>query len=152
MLETFRPLLVAARGVDPGDPSAARELEARLDPKGEAARALNAELLALLAAGRIADRGQPPVQWGRVAKAGEATHGFSIDAVVMSAAGPLHRHPNGEFDWCVALDGAPTFDGRPPGWVVLPPGSEHTPTVEGGRMLVVYLLPEGAIEFLEAPA
>ena len=34
------------------------------------------------------------------------------------------------------------------GWVVESPGSEHVPTVEGGRMLIVYLLPEGAIEFV----
>ena len=45
------------------------------------------------------------------------------------------------------LDGAPTFDGEPPGWVVKPPASSHVPTVAGGRMLIVYLLPSGAIEF-----
>jgi hypothetical protein len=32
--------------------------------------------------------------------------------------------------------------------VVEPPGSEHVPTVAGGRMLIVYLLPQGEIEFL----
>ena len=53
---------------------------------------------------------------------------------------------------CVPLAGRPTFDGRGAGWVVLPPGSVHVPTVAGGEMLVVYLLPEGAIEFLERPA
>ena len=63
-------------------------------------------------------------------------------------AGPLHRHPAGEVNWCIALEGEPTFMGQPPGWVVEPPGSEHVPTVSGGRMLIVYLLPAGAIEFL----
>ena len=85
---------------------------------------------------------------GRVAKAGPETGGFSIDAVHMTGPGPLHRHPMGEIDWCVPLEGAPTFDGRGAGWVVLGPGSTHVPTVAGGAMLVVYLLPQGAIEFL----
>jgi hypothetical protein len=30
---------------------------------------------------------------------------------------------------------------------VYPPGSAHRPTVSGGRALVLYLLPEGRIEF-----
>jgi hypothetical protein len=37
--------------------------------------------------------------------------------------------------------------GEPPGWVVEPPGSVHVPTVAGGTMLIVYLLPRGEIEF-----
>ena len=43
-------------------------------------------------------------------------------------------------------DGA-TFDGRPAGWVVYPPGSAHRPTVHQGRALVLYLLPQGQIQF-----
>ena len=149
MLETFRPLLEAARGLDLSDPAEARaELQRRLDPAGEAALALNEGLTALLEAGEIANRGEPPVRWGRVAKAGEETLGFSIDVVLMDGAGPRHRHPNGEIDYCVAMDGDPRFDGEPPGWVVFGPDSVHVPTVSEGTMLIVYLLPEGAIEFL----
>ncbi|MBP6368696.1 MAG: DUF4863 family protein, partial [Burkholderiales bacterium] len=40
-----------------------------------------------------------------------------------------------------------TFDGQGAGWVVYGPGSAHSPTVAGGRALVLYLLPQGAIEF-----
>ena len=47
-----------------------------------------------------------------------------------------------------AVDGSPTFEGEPPGWVVLEPGSTHVPTVAGGTMLIVYLLPHGEMEFL----
>jgi hypothetical protein len=149
MIATFRPLLDAARGVDLSDPRAAEaELARRLAPGSARADELNAALRALLADGAIANRGEPPVRWGRVAKAGEATGGFSIDAVHMTGAGPRHRHPNGEIDWCVPLAGEPTFDGRAAGWVVLAPGSAHVPTVAGGAMLVVYLLPGGEIEFL----
>jgi hypothetical protein len=149
MIETFLPLLEAARGIDLSSAAAARaELAERFDPASKRARALNEKLMALLAEGKLAERGAMPVKYGRVAKAGAPTHGFSIDVVHMSGAGPMHRHPNGEVNYCVALDGAPTFDGEPPGWVVFPPESKHVPTVAGGTMLIVYLLPEGAIEFV----
>lgn len=148
MLETFRPLVDAASGLDLSDPDAARvELDRRLDPRGGAARDLAASLEKLLAEGKIADRGTPPVRWSRVAKAGPETRDQSIDVVWMSGPGPRHVHPNGEVNFCIALDGEPRFDGHPAGWVVLPPGSGHVPTVAGGTMLIVYLLPGGAIRF-----
>lgn len=150
LVETFRPLLDAARGLDLEDAAAAeRELTARFDPSGPEAQALNATLVELLEAGRIAERGELPVRFGRVAKAGDETDGFSIDVVHMNGPGPRHRHPGGEVDYCVALEDTPTFDGRPPGWVVFGPDSVHVPTVAGGTMLIVYLLPGGAIEFLQ---
>jgi hypothetical protein len=152
VIETFRPLIDAAAGLDLADPVAARsELERRLDPGGSTARELATSLRALLAEGRIADRGAPPVRWSRVAKAGPETRDQSIDVVCMSGPGPRHVHPNGEVNFCVVLDGAPRFDAHPPGWVVLPPGSGHVPTVEGGTMLIVYLLPGGAIRFEDVP-
>ena len=146
---TFRPLLDAAHGIALDDPTAARlELTKRLDPKGAAARELNAKLVTLLREGAIANRGELPVKYGRVAKASADTRDFSIDVVHMNGAGPLHRHPAGEINWCVALDGSPTFMGEPAGWVVERPASQHVPTVAGGSMLIVYLLPKGQIEFL----
>jgi hypothetical protein len=149
LVETFRPLLDAARGVDLSDPAAARrELTRRFDPSGAGARALNAQLIALLGRGEIAGRGALPVKYGRVTKALSQTHDFSIDVVHMNGAGPLHRHPAGEINYCIALDGRPTFMGQPTGWVVEPPRSEHVPTVAGGTMLIVYLLPQGKIEFV----
>ena len=150
MLATFRPLLDAAHGVDLSDPAAARRaLDSRLDPTGAGAAALNDELLRLLEQGRVAERGELPVRWGRVAKASEDTCDLSIDVVLMNGPGPRHRHPDGEVNYCVAVEGSPTFDGEPPGWVVKAPDSTHVPTVEGGTMLIVYLLPGGAIEFVE---
>jgi hypothetical protein len=65
----------------------------------------------------------------------------------MTAPGPRHKHPRGEVNLSFALEGAPRFDGQPEGWVVFPPGSEHVPTVTGGRMLIAYFLPGGAIEW-----
>jgi hypothetical protein len=151
-IATFGPLLDAARGLDLGQPARCEaELARRLDPRGPAARELNARLQELERAGLVAHKGAPPLRFSRAAKASSATGGYSIDVVHMSAPGPEHVHPRGEIDYCVAVDGAPTFDGRPPGWVVLPPGSRHVPTVAGGTMLIVYLLPDGAIEFIAAP-
>lgn len=148
MLATFDPLLRAAQGVDLTRPDAAkRELERRFDPRGAAATQLANELKVLLDAGSIANRGELPVRWGRVAKSSDATLDFSIDVVLMNGPGPRHAHPMGEVNYCVALDGAPTFDGEPPGWVVMTPNSSHIPTVAGGTMLIVYLLPQGRIEF-----
>lgn len=149
MLDTFQPLIDAADGVDLADPAAAREeLTRRLDPASAEGEALSRALVGLMEAGKVAHRGEPPVRFSRAAKATDETSGFSIDVVDMNGPGPLHRHPNGEVNWCIALEGEPRFDDQPPGWVVEPPGSEHVPTVTGGRMLIVYLLPQGAIEFV----
>jgi len=151
LLPSFLPLLDAARGLDLADPArAAAELERRLPADSAQARTLNRELAELAAAGRIANRGAPPVLWGRALKPSPASHDYSVDVVVMTGAGPRHCHTSGEIDWCVPLEGAPEFEGCRAGWVVLPPGSVHVPEVRGGRMLIVYLLPAGKIEFLEA--
>jgi hypothetical protein len=148
MLETFRPLLDAAHGLDLARPkTAVLELNARLDPASERARALEDALKELFAAGKIADRGLPPVRFGRVAKASPQSLELSIDVVVMEGPGPLHSHPQGEVNYCLPLEGTPSFEGQTHGWVVMPPGSSHVPAVSGGKMLIVYLLPRGAIEF-----
>ncbi|SDQ34798.1 DUF4863 family protein [Paraburkholderia tuberum] len=79
------------------------------------------------------------------------THGFSVDVVDMQdIAGPHHVHPHGEIDLIMPLTDGATFDGHPAGWCVYGPGSAHRPTVANGRALVLYLLPQGAIEFTRA--
>lgn len=148
LLDTFRPLIDAAKDLDLSAPDLARDrLYSRFDPRGRAAQALNGKLVELLDQGRIAERGELPVKFGRVAKATADSDEFSIDVVHMNGPGPHHAHPEGEVNYCLALEGEPRFDGHSPGWVVMPPGSAHVPTVHGGRMLIVYLLPHGRIEF-----
>lgn len=150
MLDTFRPLLEAAHGLDLTNPVRARaELQQRFSPVSPAAQSLRSELLRLYEEGKIAQNGALPVRWGRAAKATPETLDQSIDVVVMNGPGPLHRHPRGEVNYCIALEGAPRFDGQEPGWVVFPPESRHVPTVSGGTMLIVYLLPQGQIEFIK---
>ena len=65
-------------------------------------------------------------------------------------AGPQHVHPHGEIDLIMPLTEGATFDGNPAGWCVYGPGSAHRPTVANGQALVLYLLPQGAIEFTSA--
>lgn len=91
------------------------------------------------------------IKYGRIFKPTDDLHGFSVDVVDMdSIAGPHHVHPNGEIDLVMPLDESARFDGQGAGWVVYGPGSSHAPTVTGGRALVLYLLPQGAIEFTKA--
>lgn len=89
------------------------------------------------------------LRYGRAIKPSDQYAGFSVDVVDMDdVRGPHHSHPNGEIDLVMPQDGSEArFDGTPAGWKVYPPGSAHYPTVQGGRALVLYLLPEGAIEF-----
>lgn len=88
------------------------------------------------------------IRFGRAVPVTEQTHGMSVDVVEMAdVVGPHHTHPNGEIDLVMPLDGDALFDGRGAGWKVYLPGSAHRPTVTQGRALILYLLPEGAIEF-----
>jgi hypothetical protein len=100
------------------------------------------------AQGWMCNREAEGIKFGRVLKAADDLHRFSVDVVDMdSIAGPAHAHPNGEIDLIMPVDGDAKFDGRPAGWVVYRPGTVHSPTVTGGRAFVLYLLPEGKIDF-----
>jgi hypothetical protein len=104
-----------------------------------------------IAAGWMCNREHAGIKYGRVVKAGPATHGYSVDVVEMDdVAGGHHRHPNGEIDLVMPIDETAEFDGRGAGWRVYEPGSAHVPTVTGGKAWVLYLLPQGAIEFTKA--
>jgi hypothetical protein len=103
---------------------------------------------AACAAGWMCSREAGGIRYGRVVRPGPETHGFSVDVVDMvPVVGPHHRHPNGEIDLVMPLEDGAQFDGRGAGWLVYGPGSAHHPTVTGGRACVLYLLPDGAIEF-----
>ncbi|SPF81609.1 4-hydroxylaminobenzoate lyase [Pseudoprimorskyibacter insulae] len=88
------------------------------------------------------------IKFGRAVKPGASAGAFSVDVVRMKdVRGPHHIHPNGEIGAVIPLEGAPKFDDFPEGWYVYGPGTDHHPTVSGGDAYVLYLLPEGAIEF-----
>ena len=110
----------------------------RLDQSGEAG----------VAEGWLCDREGGGLRYGRIFKPAPDLGDFSVDVVDMKdIAGPHHAHPNGEIDLIMPIDDGALFDGRPAGWLVCPPGSAHQPTVSNGRALVLYLLPEGRIDF-----
>lgn len=101
-----------------------------------------------VAEGWLCDREGGGLRYGRIFKPAPDLGGFSVDVVDMKdIAGPHHAHPNGEIDLIMPIDDGARFDGRPAGWLVCPPGSAHQPTVSNGRALVLYLLPEGRIDF-----
>ena len=109
---------------------------------------LKASCEAGVAEGWLCDREGGGIRYGRIFKPAGDLHGFSVDVVDMrDIAGPHHMHPNGEIDLIMPLEGNAQFDGRAAGWLVCPPGSAHRPTVSNGRALVLYLLPEGRIDF-----
>ena len=127
------------------------DLNRRFPPGSEVFRAVQDACHAGIAAGWMCNREHAGIKYGRVVKPGEATHGFSVDVVEMeNVGGGHHRHPNGEIDLIMPLHGPAEFDGHRAGWLVYEPGTAHVPTVAGGKALVLYLLPQGAIEFTKA--
>jgi hypothetical protein len=98
--------------------------------------------------GWLCDREGGGIKYGRIFKPADDLHGFSVDVVDMNdCAGPHHTHPLGEIDLVMPVQGEARFDGRPAGWCVYGAGSAHRPTVSEGRALVLYLLPQGQIQF-----
>ncbi len=98
--------------------------------------------------GWLCNREGGGIRYGRIFRPDDALHRFSVDVVDMrDIAGPHHSHPGGEIDLIMPLEPDARFDGHPAGWCVYPPGSAHHPTVTAGRALVLYLLPEGQIQF-----
>jgi hypothetical protein len=132
----------------PLDAALAHDLNDSLPGDGADVAAIARACREAIRDGWMCSREAGGIRYGRVVKPGPATHGYSVDVVEMDAVvGPRHRHPNGEIDLVMPIDAAARFDGHGAGWVVYGPGSAHSPTVTGGRALVLYLLPQGAIEF-----
>lgn len=132
----------------PLDAALEAHLNATVPADGDAFDTLARACRSGIAAGWMCNREHGGIKYGRVVKPSPATHGFSVDVVEMdNVAGGHHRHPNGEIDLIMPLDDTAEFDGRGAGWLVYGPGTAHVPTVAGGKALVLYLLPEGAIEF-----
>jgi len=124
------------------------ELNAEFPPDGPAFQDVFDACRAGVAAGWMCNRVGGGIKYGRVVKPSGVTHDFSVDVVEMEdVKGPHHRHPNGEIDMIMPLTPDAKFDGRGAGWLVYGPGSAHSPTVSEGKALVLYLLPQGAIEF-----
>jgi hypothetical protein len=149
--EAFRSLvgtITAAIGSRPLDAGLGAWLNATYGPDTATFGSLRAACMTGVAEGWMCGREAGGIRYGRVEQPSAALHRFSVDVVDMrDVVGPHHAHPSGEIDLVMPVDGEARFDGRGAGWLVYPPGSAHHPTVTGGRALVLYLLPEGRIEF-----
>jgi hypothetical protein len=135
---------------------AGRNLDTRLQewlnteygPDTAGYQGLRAACLDGVAQGWLCDREGGGLRYGRIFKPAPELQGFSVDVVDMKdIAGPHHSHPLGEIDLIMPIDETARFDEHPAGWLVCPPGSAHHPTVTQGRSLVLYLLPQGRIDF-----
>jgi hypothetical protein len=152
-VERFRALIAPLTDAIAGralDDALGEELERRFSPSGEAFKAIEAACHEAIEAGWMCAQGGAGRRFGRVIEAGPESGGLSVDVVDLeNIAGPLHRHPTGEVCMVMPLAPGAKFDGHGAGWVVYAPGTSHRPTVAGGEALVLYMLPEGRIEFLE---
>lgn len=132
----------------PLDDALAAYLNETYPPGGETFARLKALCAEGEAEGWLMGREAGGIKFGRAIRPGAEAGGFSVDVVRMKdVKGPHHVHPNGEIGAVMAIEGAPAFDGWPEGWYVYGPGTDHHPTVSGGDAHVLYLLPQGAIEF-----
>ena len=148
--KALAPVFAALRGAEPDDGAKlAERLTKSLPVAGDVAKAVRAAAETGVAEGWLCDRENAGVKYSRPFKASDATAGYSVDAVVMDrVAGPKHTHVNGEINLCFTQDGDAKFCGHREGWAVFPRGSTHVPVVTDGRMLILYFLPGGAIEFV----
>ena len=125
-----------------------RELNLNFPPDDEPFQRIREACHAGIAAGWMCGEGDAKRRFGRIFEAGDATHGYSVDVVdITDLVGNHHRHPTGEIDMIMPVTPEAKFDGRGAGWLVYAPGTGHRPTVTAGRALVLYLLPEGKIEW-----
>ncbi len=148
LIELVSPILDHLKKVDL---NRAEEVKKGLDAAFPAGDDLVLKIRALfdtgLKEGWLCDKKGGAASFSRVAKAGEATRGFSIDAVRLAGAGVWHKHTTGEVDLCFSDTPEVKFDGFSEGWVVLPPGSDHVPTTTSGAMNILYFIPNGQLQW-----
>jgi hypothetical protein len=130
------------------DAALERALDLEFPAGGETFQRIREACHAGIAAGWLCGQGDAKRRFGRIFEAGESTHGFSVDVVdITDLVGNHHRHPTGEIDMIMPVTPEAKFDGRGAGWLVYAPGTGHRTTVTAGRALILYLLPEGKIEW-----
>lgn len=145
--DLLKPVMQAVAG-QRIDQSLANDLNHRFPPGGDDFKAIESACHSAIAAGWMCSQGAEGRRFGRVVEPAPETDDLSVDVVQLKdIVGPHHSHPNGEI--CLTMPVTPTakFDGKGAGWCVYEPGSAHNPTVTDGEALVLYLLPEGKINF-----
>lgn len=87
---------------------------------------------------------------GRIGVSNDSTHDFVIESArLRNVKGNYHLHPLGEINMIQPVDPTGTFCGSGEGWKVFAPNTKHYPTVAGGTVTFIFLLPKGKIEYTE---
>lgn len=147
--ELIKPIteVISKRSLDAG---LEKNLCALFPTEGDRFKAIESACHEAIAAGWMCAQGEPGRKFGRIIEAGPDTQGLSVDVVdLQDIVGPHHRHPTGEVCMVMPITETARFDGASKGWKVYEPGSAHHPTVTDGEALVLYLLPDGQIEFTD---
>lgn len=131
-----------------------KDLEAKLNskfpPTSDAFCKIERACHEAIQAGWMCSQGGEGRRFGRVMEPSDETNNLSVDVVDLTdIVGPHHRHPTGEICMIMPVTEGAQFDGYGAGWCVNSAGTAHHPTVTDGRALVLYLLPDGKIEFTQ---
>jgi hypothetical protein len=85
---------------------------------------------------------------GRLLEKAEGAHEFAIESArLKDVKGNYHRHPLGEINMIQPIEPTGQFCGHGAGWKVFAPDTRHFPTVTGGAVTFIFLLPSGQIEY-----
>ncbi|UCD77686.1 MAG: DUF4863 family protein [Desulfobacterales bacterium] len=131
------------------DSALAAELNRRFPPGGETFDAIEKACHEAIADGWMCAQGtEGGPRYGRVIEPCPETGGLSVDVVDLTDwVGSHHRHPTGEVCMIMPITTNARFDGVPRGWSIYEPSSAHHPTVTDGQALILYMLPDGQIEY-----
>ncbi|MCR9221874.1 MAG: DUF4863 family protein [Alphaproteobacteria bacterium] len=152
LLAVLQPVIEEIRDA-PWDADLAAALNRRFPPDGDLFRAMEALCAEGIDAGWMGLAGEEVRKGARVIEPGPDSADFSVDVVqLIDFTGPHHRHPHGEVCAVMAAEESGRFDGNPRGWAVYPPGSAHWPAGTGGRVRILFFLPQGAIDYTEQTA
>ena len=123
-------------------------LNTQMPESGTLFKAIEAAIQQGMQDGWLCENEHRGIRYGRPFDPDAELANFSVDVVRMpEGAGPHHRHPLGEVDMIMPITPGAKFDCTPRGWMVYGPDSAHRPTITGGEAIVLYLLPDGKIDF-----
>jgi hypothetical protein len=132
------------------DSKLAEELNRRFPPGGDTFDKIENACHEAIEDGWMCANGDVGRRWGRVIEPSEETGGLSVDVVDLTdLVGSHHSHPGGEVCMVMPITPEAQFDGTSRGWCVFEPGTGHYPTVTNGEALILYMLPDGKIDYTD---
>lgn len=132
----------------PVDTTLADRINSQFPPDSDIFNAIESACHQAISDGWMCSQGGQGRRFGRIIEPSQQTGMLSVDVVDLeNIVGPHHCHPNGEICMVMPITEGAQFDNMDRGWCVFAPGSSHRPTVTNGEALVLYMLPDGEIEF-----